>query len=786
MAQSSSRRRVVRALTLPFLVALGLTAASCAAEKEEDSGGPAIKNVKQLVYAVRQTMSQNEDGSWNVHVADGEGQVLNYDRFVPGGRLEVLDLSTREAVNIIADFKTADIGGLDLNFEGTKVVFSMKQSGSDSYHIYWAALQPNDDGKFEIHQLTFGDQDDIQPAWIPGDKIAFITNQGYTEMGTRADEYNHSRQVSQLAFVTVSGGDADRKLCSQNLSHTVGPFAMQDGRVGFTRWEHLENVNDSKLFAANPDCTQMTAVSGQHGKPSNSLVQGVETNTANMFIAVAADRQQPNHAGALVLIDARNPENPAAFYEEEPEYTVLSEAVPTGRDPSPVGRYRAPTMLPDGRILTGWAKGFVNELNELSQTPPDFGVYIYDPETRTNQLVKDYEGTWEIYAKPVVKRATPPIIGSIQDTPDSSVPAVLGSIDIKQTSLAAVHGDSVEGAQFVKSTPMDEALKQAVKVRIIEGFSSEGATGVTMFGLTMSEGGAILGEAEVYDDGSWLAAVPPYVPIHLQAVDEFELAIRNQTLWIQAMPGEDRVCGGCHESRKAPIKPGAQALTTAAGKGDPSKAGHPMNFNNPIAKRQEYPWYKADSGFEGNEIQKILDAKCATCHNASTTEYYTVTMSNSLTGETTPYQIPRLDLSTTPITVMYDNKVATYPASYVSLFYPAGMEVGNKLDMQVTGTVPPAWAVPSDARNSVMLEKINMVSSKDPNKTAWKLGEPFSDPGVKGGTRTLHPEDKGVTLTREERTALIRAIDIGGQYYARQNTGFKPFGSDPLAGGGYK
>ncbi len=786
MAQSSSRRRVVRALTLPFLVALGLTAASCSSDKGEESDGPAIKNVKQLVYAVRQTMSQNEDGSWNVHVADGEGQVLDYDRFVPGGRLEVLNLSTGDTANIIEDFKTADIGGLDLNFEGTKIVFSMKQSGSDSYHLYWAALQPNDDGKFEIHQLTFGDQDDIQPAWIPGDKIAFVTNQGYTEMGTRADEYNHSRQVSQLAFVTVSGGDADRKLCSQNLSHTVGPFAMQDGRVGFTRWEHLENVNDSKLFAANPDCTQMTAVSGQHGKPSNSLVQGVETNTANMFIAVAADRQQPNHAGALVLIDARNPDNPAAFYEEEPEYTVLSEAVPTGRDPSPVGRYRAPTMLPDGRILTGWAKGFVNELNELSQTPPDFGVYIYDPQTRTNQLVKDYEGTWEIYAKPVVKRAAPPIIGSIQDTPDSTVPAVLGSIDIKQTSLAAVHGDSVEGAQFVKSTPMDEALKQAVKVRIIEGFSSEGATGVTMFGLTMSEGGAILGEAEVYDDGSWLAAVPPYVPIHLQAVDEFELAIRNQTLWIQAMPGEDRVCGGCHESRKAPVKPGAQALTTAAGKGDPSKADHPMNFNKAIAKRQEYPWYKADAGFEGNEIQKILDAKCATCHNAGTTEYYTVTMSNTLTGETTPYQIPRLDLSTTPITVMYDNKVATYPASYVSLFYPAGMEVGTKLDMQVTGTVPPAWAVPSDARNSVMIEKINMVSAKDPNKTAWKLGEPFSDPGVKGGTRTLHPEDKGVTLTREERTALIRAIDIGGQYYARQNTGFKPFGSDPLAGGGYK
>ena len=70
-----------------------------------------------------------------------------------------------------------------------------------------------------------------------------------------------------------------------------------------------------------------------------------------------------------------------------------------------------------------------------------------------------------------------------------------------------------------------------------------------MFGLTMAEGAALLGEATVRSDGSWLADIPPYVPVHLQPIDEFELAIRNQTTWIQGMPGEDRVCGGCHEDR---------------------------------------------------------------------------------------------------------------------------------------------------------------------------------------------------------------------------------------------
>jgi len=40
----------------------------------------------------------------------------------------------------------------------------------------------------------------------------------------------------------------------------------------------------------------------------------------------------------------------------------------------------------------------------------------------------------------------------------------------------------------------------------------------------------------------------------------------------------------------------------------------------------------------------------------------------------------------------------------------------------------------------------------------------------------------GGSLTREERVMLIRAIDMGGQYYARQNTGFQPYA---YGSGGY-
>lgn len=782
MARSLSRPALIAVFALPAAALFGLTGASCSSEEEES--GTSIEGVEKIIYAVRKHTVEGEDGV-QINVAGGMGQVMDYLRYVPGGRLEVYDLSNKKADNIIEQFPNADVSSLDVSFDASKVVFSMKQNGDDSYHLYWASLEKVD-GKYEIHQLTFGPQDDIYPVYLAGDKIAFVTNQGYTEMGTRADEYNHAQIVTQVATISLAGGDADRKLCSQNLSHTINLFSMADGRVGFSRWEHLENVNDVKLFAMNPDCTQMTAISGQHGKPGNSLVQVSETNTPNVFLAITTSRENTIQAGSLIQIDARNPNDPGRAYEEKHSdemYDVLTPAVPRDEEPSAVGRYRAPSSLPDGRILVSWASGFVNELNEMSLTPPDFGIYVYDPGSRVNKLVVNYEDSWELYARPVVARTQPPILSSIQDTADPTIASVFGSIDIKQTSLHSTHGETVSGAQF-DGTPMDQALAQAKKVRIIEGFSSEAAKGVNMFGLTMAEGAAILGEADVYPDGSWLASIPPYVPVHLQPIDEFELAIRNQTTWIQGMPGEDRVCGGCHESRTAPVLPGGQQQTLAKA----ASAEKLFDFNKAVAERTEYPWAYADDAANMNEVQKLFNSKCVSCHNETTNgdgaqEFYELTMANEITGTSETYQIPRMDLSDRPITVTYDNMVESWPASYVSIFYPAALEMEMGMGAEVVGTIPPKWGIPSDARNSVLIEKLNMISYLDANKTAWPLGTPFSDATVKGGTRSLHPENVGTTLTREERAMLIRAIDLGGQFYARQNTQFVPFANDALSPG---
>jgi len=762
-------RSVKPLLAMAGVAVLGMSGMSCSSTTNKGSEAQ-LGQVDALVFVKRQHTTVAADGTVNIDVAGGNGQVIDYQRYVPGGGVYMLKPARPDGqlTNLTAAFTTADIAGLDVSFNAQDIVFSMKKSGDDNYHIYTENIASG-----ETHQKTFGDQDDVNPIYAPGGRIVFVTNQMFTEMGTRADEYNHGRVVTQLASVTISGGDADRKLCSQNLSHTVNPFLRSDGSIGYSRWEHLGGVNDVKLFRMAPDCTQMIHVAGQFGKPSNSLVQ-VSEISPNVMVGIATNRERTIQAGSLVKIDSQyydaNGVAPVGQYarldSEHVKYEVLTPSVPTGDDASPAGRYRNPRALPDGRLIVSWADGMVNDTNELAQTPPDFGIYIYDPKAnpeQPNQLVYNDKNMWDLYAIPLVARATPPVIGSVQNQIDATIPGTLGSLNVRNTDLVDNDVTTVQhysGADLSMKLPA--ALNNAVKVRVIEGFSTEGAPGVTMFGLTMDEGAAVLGEATVYGDGSWLANVPSYIPVHLQPIDKFGLSIRNQRLWIQSMPGESRVCGGCHESRTGDNTLGINQNPTAA-----STKGPERFDTTPVAQREEYPW---------NKVQTFLTANCVSCHNANQNgnpgqpqTYYTLSKTDAATGVATVYKIPTLDFSETEIAVYYDRKVQSWATSYVSIFYPATLDMMTG-GFTVTGTVPPKWGVPESARESVLIEKLNVKAAD--GTYAWDAT-----------THKPHPEDVGgPAISDADRQMLIKVMDLGGQYYSRQNSQYMPNTTDPTAG----
>jgi hypothetical protein len=250
------------------------------------------------------------------------------------------------------------------------------------------------------------------------------------------------------------------------------------------------------------------------------------------------------------------------------------------------------------------------------------------------------------------------------------------------------------------------------------------------------------------------------LPYHLQPIDEYGLAIRNQMLWIQAMPGEERRCGGCHENRSETVLPRMNSTTLA------QQAGAD-DLNVPIPERTELPWYGASSG---RTIQDVFNDKCVDCHSGGSNDpfagrTYTVEAMTE-EGEELAFEVPYLELSDRPITTYYEMDVVEYPASYVSLLYPSAM-MG---EVTATGDMPPIWVVPGAARESALVAKVNAQSENDESDFAWDT--------------MPHPEDVtagGVTLTREERLMLIQMADLGGQYYSRRNVE----GADQLGGREY-
>jgi hypothetical protein len=101
-----------------------------------------------------------------------------------------------------------------------------------------------------------------------------------------------------------------------------------------------------------------------------------------------------------------------------------------------------------------------------------------------------------------------------------------------------------------------------------------------------------------------------------------------------------------------------------------------------------------------------------------------------------------------------------YPASYVSLI-GLEMELGeNVVTVQSANGMPmQSFVTPGEARSSLVVKKLN-----PPQRF------PAIDPAVRAFPGPTHPADVGGTeLTPDEYYLLILNIDMGAQYFFREN-----------------
>lgn len=730
-------------------IALGVLGVvfGCGTEKDR---GP-LTNVSALV--ILQRLPQTGD----------MGTVFQYTSYAPGGRLLKLQPPTADGtISVLcceqfAGFEQMDINSYDINFDARSIVFSGKLSDSERYGLYILTLNDQEEAAGPPAQLaTDPTRDYVYPVFASLDRIVFVTNSNVEALAPQhQDEYNRG-VTTQLGSISVDG--SNENLGPRNLSHRVFPTVLQDGRILFTQWDHLGNENSGQLMITNPDFTNLREAFGKENRGrTNSYLKAVEIpeelvgagDLSKRLVAIGTSRDRTIQSGKILDIKLGSLDEQNVWRQSEAysEYTDLTPLVPGDREPSQmtVGRYydaypvRANSSQPWGErpfFVVSWADGPVeSETLGLAGLNADFGVYLFDSRSGTRRPIFNTEDKWEILPRPLATRPAPRPIAPSAPNGYSAESMLVGSLDVHVTSLG---------------TPLPRG--EVVKVRILEGFSVEEG-GVRNFGTSNHEGAALLGEADVFTDGSWAALVPANVPIHLQAIDKFGMAIVNEPVWFSGRAGESRFCGGCHEDRAATtvIQPG---ITEAIAYG-PRDMDLPRDQRISTTYTRDQvigvPWDLA--------LQPIFDRECVSCHDGDPAKpgNFTITFTDEmgnmsqfvfdLRGQTVSYGVGETMLD-------------AYTASHLSLMGPDMVEINN-LDEEITITTNrpdgelPIFIEPGNARESALFQLLN-----PPQLYPYDPAVRFV-PGQ--GTH------EGIQLTEDEYYLLVLMADAGGQFYSREN-----------------
>jgi hypothetical protein len=696
--------------------------------------------------------------------SNGAGNVFDYAHFVPGtpatpgARLVTLSPPSADGkLTVLTSdpmFAGADIMSYDLSFDATQVVFSAHLATADNYQLFSMNL----DGT-NIQQLTEGGNDFVYPVFVPGGQIMFMTNRN-VEADTDAssmqfkDEYERAT-TAQVGLINADGSGLT--LGPRNVSHRVSPALLPDGHVLYTEWMHMGEVNEGHLRMVNTDMTGMREAFGDElasgNASTNSYLKAryVQTKTFNdpaagpindyQLIAIGTSRDRTLQSGKLLLIDLNGSEANSTAKD-------LTPLIPGDRTPSPLGIGRYYDAEPvgasaPGQFLASWSDGPVeSEELDLAQSTAQFGIYVVDANTGTRFPIYDNPSYWDILARPIKARPEPTNLA----TPISGTSTTVGALNVYNSSLFTVPAGSV------------------VKVRLMEGFSGEEG-GVDMFGSTDFDGQSRYGEVPLQPDNSFAAIVPANVPFHMQLIDKFALAVpvsgshgtatgtpvANEDIWISGRAGEQRFCGGCHENRTAPssITQGIQDSVLHGA----------VNLDVPRAQRvsTDYSYDKVRGVPWDLAIQPILDAKCVSCHNGDASKSYnpsyTVTDMTSGTSQTFIF-----DLRGTKVDVTVGERMTSdFTTSYLSLM-GLGEILGDDV-VSITGT-PPNYVQAASAETSSLITLLNPPQRFPVVDTSVRLV-----PGM-----MPHPVDVGgVELTPDEYYLLGLNIDMGGQYFFREN-----------------
>jgi hypothetical protein len=512
----------------------------------------------------------------------------------------------------------------EASFDGNRILFSMRKAGPryDKDHPRFTIWEMNADGT-NLVQVSFPrGWDDMDPAYIDDDHIVFASTRNQI-----LDEYER-RIVPQL-FVTERGSDgtfSEPRQITFNQSHDQNPFVHSSGKIYYTRWDHLGGPNKMPLFTVDPDGTGQFVLFGadetfSQGNTSGSrtFMEARELRDGGL-VASIMERTSDFEGGAICIIDLSK-------FTSAPKIITPSGSPYNNTQKVSDAVFKTPyPIMDDGeeKILVAESS---HETGGNVDGVVNYDLFILDKNGGTPRLVhadpksNDYD--------PVV--LAPRALPFKKFAMNPRVQEALGN-GAKTGIFFDANVYSRQGDGQLRGADIDGKIKYVRVLAAIGTPSGCRFCGETM-GNTEFERQRVIGYGDVRADGSFSIEVPANTPMHVQTLDEDGLMLVNQLQWINVMPGEQRICTGCHgvrekdtDIKKMKIDSASGAVTFAPGTQE--MLNYLSGFYN-SQKVDAHPAARAgilnfatlhDStggGAGAVSIQGIFNARCNECHGAA-------------------------------------------------------------------------------------------------------------------------------------------------------------------------
>lgn len=495
-----------------------------------------------------------------------------------GSRLLKIDFDAKgnPSQTILLELPKGIIRDLEASYDASHILFSMRKSFEDSYHIYEMDLKSR-----KIKQLTrLAEVSDIDPIYLPDGDIAFAS--------TRAAKYCGCNRHIMCNLYKMSPDGANITQIGNSIEFEGTPSITRDGKILYTRWEYVDrNFSGAQgLWTCNPDGTRHALYWGQETK--NPALNGIQIPNSNKVAAILSSCHDIAW-GALAIIDKNIgvegeksvvkifPESARKLIDKPGDkYADSMKAVKI--------KYEDPEPISEKFILSS------RQASEKSQT---MNLYLTDIESGTDVLVgKSTEGMGLFDAK-LLARRTPPMTAAPQRSYDTSEKALAYVSDVYEgTHLKGVKRGDIKYLRIVENPP---------KLYWSGGYWENEGSQAPAMNYDDYDDKIILGTVPVESDGSAYFEVPAEKFIYLQALDANGDMLQTMRSGMSILPGEIASCAGCHESRAAP--PPASLRHSLALKRKPSK----IKPTPAGATGSEFSYIK--------NIQPILDKHCVKCHD---------------------------------------------------------------------------------------------------------------------------------------------------------------------------